>query len=81
MDMGRAKEVVKRELMDLDPLDRAEVAEDALKSLADSSYGELSPAWEDEIERRLRTVDEGRAELIPGAEVFKRLEPSKWEGR
>jgi putative addiction module component (TIGR02574 family) len=74
MDMGNTKEAVKRELMELDPTERAEVAEDAIRSLRESSYGELSPAWEKEIERRLRAVDEGKAELIPGDEVFKEIE-------
>jgi putative addiction module component (TIGR02574 family) len=72
--MVRVKDVVKKELMELDPADRAEVAEDAIRSLADSGYGELSPAWEREIERRLRAADEGSAELIPGDDVFKEIE-------
>ena len=72
--MGRVKDVVKKELMELDPVERAEVAEDAIRSLADSGYGQLSPAWELEIERRLRAIDDGSAELIPGDEVFKEIE-------
>jgi hypothetical protein len=42
--------------------------------LAETSYGELSPAWEEEIERRVSAVDAGSAELIPGDEVFKEIE-------
>jgi putative addiction module component (TIGR02574 family) len=72
--MARAKEVLKRELMELDPAERAEVAEEALQSLANTSYGELSPAWEEEIERRAKSLDEGSAELIPGEDVFKEIE-------
>jgi putative addiction module component (TIGR02574 family) len=70
--MGRAREVIKQELMDLEPEDRAEVAEDAIRSLAGSSYGELSPAWEAEIDRRLRAEGEGSAKLIPRDDVFGR---------
>ncbi len=72
--MGRAKEILKKELRDLEPADRAEVAEDALKSLDGTAYGELSPAWEEEIQRRLRAVDDGTAELIPGDDVFREIE-------
>jgi hypothetical protein len=72
--MGRAKEVVKRELLDLDPADRAELAEDALRSLAGTAYGELSPAWEDEIQRRISEVEDGSAELILGDDVFREIE-------
>ena len=72
--MGRAKELVRKELMDLDPVDRADVAEDALRSLADSTYGELSPAWEEEIQRRTRSLAEGREAQIPGEDVFKEIE-------
>jgi hypothetical protein len=72
--MGRAKEVVRKELLDLEPTDRAEVAEDALRSLDRTAYGDLSPAWEDEIQRRARAVDDGSAELIPGEDVFREIE-------
>jgi hypothetical protein len=72
--MGRAKEVLKKELLDLEPSDRAEVAEEALRSLDGTAYGELSPAWEEEIQRRLRAVEDGSAELIPGDDVFLEIE-------
>jgi putative addiction module component (TIGR02574 family) len=72
--MGRAKEALEKELLDLDPTERAAVAEDALRSLDGTAYGELSPAWEEEIQRRLRAVDDGSAELIPGDEVFREIE-------
>jgi hypothetical protein len=67
--MGRAKEVLRRELMELEPADRAEVAEDVLKSLDNTQYGTLSPAW---IRHRLRDSDQ--AELIPGEHVFREIE-------
>jgi putative addiction module component (TIGR02574 family) len=70
--MGRAKDVLRRELMELDPADRAEVVEDVFQSLSASQYGILSPAWEYEIQRRRRDAD--RAELIPGEDVFMEIE-------
>ena len=72
--MGRAKDALKKELLDLEPAERAEVAEDALRSLEATGYGELSPAWEEEIQRRLRAVTDGTAELIPGDDVFREIE-------
>ncbi len=72
--MARAKEVLRRELLNLDPADRAEIAEDALRSLDGTNYGQLSPAWEAEIQNRLRDAENGTAELIPGDDVFKAIE-------
>jgi hypothetical protein len=72
--MGRAKEVLRQELLDLEPADRAEVAENVLRSLERTDYGQLSPAWEEEIQRRLRAVEDDSAELILGDRVFKDIE-------
>lgn len=74
IDMGRAKEALKKDLLDLEPADRAEVAEDALRSLDGTAYGELSPAWENEIQCRVRAVDDGSAKLILGEDVFSEIE-------
>jgi hypothetical protein len=70
--MGRTKEVLRRELMELDPVDRAEVAEDLLHGLKDTQDGALSPAWEEEIQRCLR--DTAQTERIPGEDVFREIE-------
>ena len=72
--MGRAKEALKKALLDLEPADRAEVAEHALRSLDATAYGELSSAWEDEIQRRARAADDGSAELIHGEDIFREIE-------
>jgi putative addiction module component (TIGR02574 family) len=72
--MGRAKELLKDELLKLDPVERAEVAEDALESLDHSDHGALSPAWEAEIQRRLRSAEEHPEDLIPGEDVFREIE-------
>jgi putative addiction module component (TIGR02574 family) len=58
----------------LDPMARAAIASEILESLADSGYGQLSPAWEDELQRRLREVEAGRAEWIPAERVFAEVE-------
>jgi len=34
---------------------------------------EIDKLWADEVERRCREVEEGKAKLIPGEEVFKKI--------
>lgn len=72
--MGRAKELLRSDLLELDPVDRAEIAEDALKSLERTDYGSLSPAWEAEIQERLRLADEEQTEQVPAEDVFQQIE-------
>jgi putative addiction module component (TIGR02574 family) len=70
-----AKEIVEAALK-LDPEARAEVAQEIIESLENSNYGELSPAWEEELDRRVRDIEEGRVQLIPGEQVFAEIEAS-----
>jgi putative addiction module component (TIGR02574 family) len=63
-----AKGIVEAALK-LDPKVRAEVAEEILDSLEESNYGELSPAWEKELDRRVEEIEEGRVELLPAEQV------------
>jgi putative addiction module component (TIGR02574 family) len=58
----------------LGPTERAAIASEILESLEDSAYGQLSPAWEEEIQRRPREVETGGAELIPAERVFAEVE-------
>ena len=58
----------------LAPTERAAIASEILESLDDSGYGQLSPAWEEEIQRRLREVETGRAESTPAERVFAEVE-------
>jgi putative addiction module component (TIGR02574 family) len=50
---------------------RAMLMEELLTSL-DSSE-EVEAAWRAEIERRVRDIDEGKVQLIPGQEVMREL--------
>lgn len=72
--MGRPKEIVRKELLELEAGERAEVAEDALRSLAETGYGELSPACDNEIQRRLEFIDDGSVVLVNADQVLKDLE-------
>jgi len=62
-----------KEALALGPQERARLAQEILASLDGAASGELSPAWEAEIERRNRKIDDGTATLIPADEVFAKL--------
>lgn len=58
----------------LPPEERERLAHELLDSLEDEEH--LSPeewqaAWDEEIERRVREIREGKAELIDGEVVFR----------
>ncbi len=56
------------------PPDAREVLADLLYySLDSSSQEEIDEAWREEIDRRVREVDEGLVELVPGEEVMAKL--------
>jgi putative addiction module component (TIGR02574 family) len=71
--MTQPREILEAALK-LDPMERAAIASEILESLANSQYGQLSPAWEEEIQRRLREAEAGRTELIPAERVFAEVE-------
>jgi putative addiction module component (TIGR02574 family) len=66
------EELLRRSL-ELSPGDRAMLADLLMQSLAANDQNETDEAWADEIERRIKAIDEGRVELIPGEEVLARL--------
>lgn len=54
---------------------RAEIAYRLIRSLdgpepTPAEQAEIDAAWADEIERRARSIDEGKAKLIPGEQVM-----------
>ena len=54
----------------LEPAEREQLAHDLLESIDKSADGELSPAWEAEIQRRLRKIESGEATFVSADEVF-----------
>ena len=58
----------------LAPEARAEVAHELLESLEGSGYGQLSPAWDAEIDRRIEAFRAGRLETFPAEQVFAEIE-------
>lgn len=57
----------------LPPNARAMLVGHLLESLDGSEQTEIDAAWAEEIERRVRDIDDGRVELIPGEEVLAEL--------
>lgn len=58
---------------------RAEIAYQLICSLdgpepTPAEQSEIDVAWAEEIERRARRIDEGKAKLIPGEQVMAELE-------
>ena len=78
--MTQPKEILEAALR-LKPTERADLAAEILESLASSTYGELSPAWEAEIQRRIREFEAGRQAPLPSDEVFAEIEASLRLGR
>jgi FtsZ-binding cell division protein ZapB len=54
------------------PPEKQEVAASVIRALRAEaeSEEEIHPAWKEELRRRSREIDEGRAELIPQEEVY-----------
>ncbi len=57
----------------LSPVEREALVDHLLASLADANQREIDAAWAEEVERRARAIDEGKAELIDGELVMEKL--------
>lgn len=70
--MSTYEEIISAALA-LPPGARAMLAEHLLDSLNSEDQKRIDALWAEEIERRIREVDEGKVTLIPGDEVMDRL--------
>jgi len=59
----------------LSPVDRGMLADRLAETLEEPAQAEIDAAWANEIESRIREIDEGKVKLIPGEEVMERLRP------
>ena len=76
--MSISFEQIKAEAAKLSPAQRAELADELLRSLDppaddDATPEEIERAWNVEIRRRMDMIDRGEARLIPGDEVMARM--------
>jgi len=72
-ELSSSFDQILRAAMELPPDSRAMLAGHLLESLDQPEQMEIDAAWSEEIERRIRDVDEGRVKLIPGEEVLAEL--------
>lgn len=64
---------VLRAALELPPESRAMLAAHLIESLDGPGQLDIDAAWSEEVERRVRDIDEGRVELIPGEQVMAEL--------
>jgi putative addiction module component (TIGR02574 family) len=62
-----------KEAMELPPAARAALAGSLIDSLDDQVDEDAEVAWDAEIARRIRELDEGKVKLVPWAEARRRL--------
>lgn len=70
--MSTYEEIISAALA-LPPSARAMLAEHLLDSLNGEDQKRIDALWADEIERRIREVDEGKVTPVPGDQVMERL--------
>jgi putative addiction module component (TIGR02574 family) len=70
-----------REVLNLPPKARADIAGTLLRSLDQGEDPGVESAWEAEVERRVRDVDSGRVRLVPWAQARRRLRTTLKRGR
>ena len=75
--MGRSLQDLYREAAELSERDRAELAGMLIESLEEPPDEGVEAAWAEEIERRVREIDNGTVKTIPWeqvrAELFARV--------
>jgi putative addiction module component (TIGR02574 family) len=64
---------LKKKAAQLPEQERAELALSLIESLDGPADPNVEEAWAQEIERRVRQLEKGEAELIPADEVFARI--------
>ena len=72
-DVSWPVEKVLEEALKLDPKDRALIVAELSRPDANATPEEVEAAWREEIARRLRSIEDGTAELIDGHEVSQRI--------
>ena len=67
-------QTIEREALGLNPAHRAKLAHELLESLDTLSPEEINELWLDEAERRLKELDEGRVQLVPSEDVYRKAQ-------
>ena len=72
--MTQATQQVLQAAMALSDDERAELIAHLEGTLAGFATPEIAEAWDEEIARRLKEIDDGTVEMIPAEEVHRRLD-------
>lgn len=68
--MTEHAEKMKQEVLQLPEHDRAELARLLIESLDETEDTDVEAAWDAELERRLKKIEEGKSHLRPAHEVL-----------
>jgi putative addiction module component (TIGR02574 family) len=68
--MTEEAERVKHEVLQLSETGRAELARVLIESLDETADADVEAAWDVELERRLRKIEEGKTKVRPAHEVL-----------
>jgi putative addiction module component (TIGR02574 family) len=71
--MGTATDKILEEALLLPADERASLVEKILQSLNLPTEDEVNRLWVEEAERRVSQLEAGKAELIPGEQVFAKI--------
>ena len=61
---------LEKEVLDLPPRSRVRFAEKIIKSVDDFTSKEVETAWSEEIGRRVKDIESGKARGIPASDVM-----------
>jgi putative addiction module component (TIGR02574 family) len=78
-NMAQAKDVLEAAL-ELEPTERARIAQQLLDSHDGGANGGLDAEWLEEIERRARDIDERRVQFVSWSEARQEIEDSLRKG-
>ena len=71
-EVAHSYERLEDEVLHLPRTDRSELATRLLESLEEDDF-EVSPAWKEELQRRVEDLDAGRAGLIRSDDLWKEI--------
>jgi putative addiction module component (TIGR02574 family) len=63
--------VLEKEVLELPPLARVRLAERIIESIDDYASPQLEAKWDDEIERRVKEIEDGTEKGIPAEQVMR----------
>lgn len=72
---------LEKEVLDLPPRSRVRFVEKIIESVDDFTSKEIETAWSDEIGRRVKDIESGKAKGIPASEVMAKARRALHETR